>query len=157
MCLFGKEGMFVSVWKEGLLKSSLYLFRFTSGPKSSVRSPSDDGSLDSPSSASGGQPTSPHWAPLDSGACSSQRQQSCALQVMVICRSLCCLILALQLATDFRCLVWQQVEHSENLITYCYAHMSHCMYMTKNLCRGVLMRHMAPCLNATTIADSVPN
>ena len=50
--------------------------RFTSGPKSSVRSPSDDGSLDSPSSASGGQPTSPQWAPLDTGDYSSSASVS---------------------------------------------------------------------------------
>lgn len=81
----------------GALPAEFYfvLCRFTSGPKSSVRSPSDDGSLDSPSSASGGQPTSPHWAPLDSGASSSPRQQSCALHVMIIAGGLCCLILAL--------------------------------------------------------------
>ena len=40
--------------------------RFTSAPKSANRNASDDGSLDSPSSASG-QPGSPSWSQVDIG------------------------------------------------------------------------------------------
>ncbi|KAL0044010.1 hypothetical protein WJX82_001910 [Trebouxia sp. C0006] len=55
-----------SVLKAMCNMGKAFLSRFTSGPKSSARNPSDDGSMDSPTSASG-QPTSPHWAPLDAG------------------------------------------------------------------------------------------
>ena len=54
-------------YSELLLMSCLIVDRFTSGPKSSARNPSDDDSLDSPVSASGDDPTFPHWGPLEPG------------------------------------------------------------------------------------------
>lgn len=50
--------------------------RFTSAPKSANRTASDDGSLDSPSSASG-QPGSPSWSQLDAGNSNRHTQQAC--------------------------------------------------------------------------------